>query len=220
MLKQQWLVIEENQFTKETLKEYFKSSEIELYFISENQIEIALKNNTFKIVFISYQYMTTPTLMTYFKDLHLPIILYDAKEEKRLEAFKKQHVDKIFYGHIQYASLLNTAHQFIKNDKHKENRVLYFKDLELDVTKVVLKCHQQSIKINEKECSILELFISHPYQSFSLDKIRQQLFTENKYIDDVYIKSMIENIIHKLNQVTDTIYIANIWQIGYKMILE
>ena len=77
MAKQLWLVIEDNQYTRDTMKEYFKTSDVELYCTTEQYIETALKKNTFNIVLASFQYLKHPNLITYFKDYRLPVIVYD-----------------------------------------------------------------------------------------------------------------------------------------------
>ena len=221
MAKQLWLVVEENQYTIETMRDYFISSDVELYCISEKWIENALKKNKFNIVLVSFKYMTNPNLITYFKDYHLPVIVYDAIDDPKVNEFEKQHVDKILYGQIQYSQLLHIGHQLIKDYTLEEEQILYFKDMELHVASCKLFVAKQEVMINEREASFLELLIRHPYSTYPVDKVKELLYKENAAMTKDYIEKMIKQLINKLADANPKgKYIADLWQTGYKMIID
>lgn len=221
MAKQLWLVIEDNQYTRETMKEYFKTSDVELYCINEQYIETALKKNTFNIVLASFQYLQHPNLITYFKDYRLPVIVYDVSEGERVKEFEHQRVDKMMYGQINYGQMLNVAHQLIKDYEPTREEILHFKDLELNVSTSTLKVNNQDVLITDKELLILDLLMSHPYRSFTAEKMKEMLFSENAAITVEYIQSLVNTIEKKLASAhPNEKYITDIWQTGYKMVVD
>lgn len=221
MAKQLWLVIEDNQYTRDTMKEYFKTSDVELYCTTEQYIETALKKNTFNIVLASFQYLKHPNLITYFKDYRLPVIVYDVTEGERVKEFEQQHVDKLMYGQINYGQMLNIAHQLIKDYEPTRQEILHFKDLELNVSTSKLMVGNKEVLINDKELLILDLLMAHPYRSFTAEKMKEMLFSENAAITIDYIQGLISTIEKKLASAhPDEKYITNIWQTGYKMVVD
>lgn len=203
------------------MKEYFKSSDVVLYCTTEQSIELALKKNTFNIVLASFQYMQHPNLITYFKDYHLPVIVYDVVQGERVKEFEQQHVDKLMYGQINYGQMLNIAHQLIKDYEPTHEEVLHFKDLELNISTRTLKVGNSPVIISDKELQILDLLMSHPYRSFTIEKMQEMLFSENVAMTIENVKGLINNITTKLAVVNpDEKYITDIWQTGYKMVMD
>ena len=74
MDKQMWLVIENNQYTLEMMKEYFQDQDVEIYGIKEDKIKECIHLHPYKIALVSYLSLQQVSLIRYFKDLNIPVV--------------------------------------------------------------------------------------------------------------------------------------------------
>ncbi len=220
MDKQMWLVVENNQYTLEMMKEYFQDQDVEIYGIKEDKIKECIHLHPYKIALVSYLSLQQISLIRYFKDLNIPVIVYDAKEGDKLKQFEREHVDKIMYSPNVYHQIFMVAYQLIRDYTAKEDELIYFKDLVLNVTKSSLKVNNKEMKLDDRELVILELLMSHPYQAYESSEIKRIAFKDKPTIEIKTIQDQIALLKEKMHELNpNEHYISHVWQVGYKMVL-
>ena len=79
-------------------------------------------------------------------------------------------------------------------------------------------CHNQVLPLNRKEYQLLELFLSHPHQTFSRGVISDRLWSLNDPLPtDATIKTHIRNLRRKLEQVGLQDFIQTLYGHGYRL---
>ena len=88
----------------------------------------------------------------------------------------------------------------------------------LDPTACQVTCHSQVLTINRKEYQLLELFLSHPRQTFSRADISDRLWTlDDPLPTDATIKTHIRNVRRKLEQAGVQDFIQTHYGHGYRL---
>ncbi len=105
----------------------------------------------------------------------------------------------------------------LKRPKVYVGNVLREGDLELNLKAFTAHLDGQEIQLTGKEFALLELFMRHPNQVFSLDDILDRIWKLDGEMSNQTVKSCINRLRKKLN---DPSLIANVRGEGYRLRLD
>ncbi|MEG1004544.1 response regulator transcription factor [Clostridium sp.] len=104
------------------------------------------------------------------------------------------------------------------SEKTKDDNILRYKDLQLDLEKLEVKVNGEKISLTAKEITILKLLMSNPTKVFTKANLFESVWKENFLGDDNTINVHMSNIRSKINKVDkENEYIKTIWGIGFKL---
>ena len=130
------------------------------------------------------------------KKLETPIILLTAKGEpseriKGLEIGADDYLPKPFEPKELILRIQNILNKTIKNE---QKRVIEFKDLKIDLNKLLITKNNKEFKINITEKKILEKMINNPGKTFSREIIGQLINLDKERSIDVIITRLRKKI--------------------------
>ena len=130
------------------------------------------------------------------KKLETPIILLTAKGEpseriKGLEIGADDYLPKPFEPKELILRIKNILNKTIKNE---QKRVIEFKDLKIDLNKLLITKNNKEFKINITEKKILEKMINNPGKTFSREIIGQLINLDKERSIDVIITRLRKKI--------------------------
>ncbi|GIP31783.1 response regulator transcription factor [Paenibacillus sp. J2TS4] len=99
-----------------------------------------------------------------------------------------------------------------------EASVIEINDLVIDINRHIVTVRGKEVSLTPLEFSILELMASHRGHVFSVEKIYQSVWKEDKFLSDNTIMVHIRNIREKIeDHPREPKYIKTVWGVGYKV---
>lgn len=96
--------------------------------------------------------------------------------------------------------------------------IIEINDLIIDKSRHIVTARGRAVSLTPLEFSILELMASHRGHVFSVEKIYQSVWKENKFLSDNTIMVHIRNIREKIeDNPREPRYIKTVWGVGYKV---
>lgn len=104
-------------------------------------------------------------------------------------------------------------------DSHSEDELIRFRDLEINMTKHIVRVSGTAVDLTRTEFEILCLFASNPGQAFSKERLYELVWREPYFGNENVLNTHINRLRTKLKAVSESnaAYIKTLWGIGYKM---
>lgn len=119
---------------------------------------------------------------------------------------------------IDERELLAHIQALARRGGRKASPVLTWGPVCLNPTACQITCHGQVVNVNRKEYQLLELFLSHPRQTFSRTTISDRLWPLDEQLPtDATIKTHIRNVRRKLEQAGAKDFIQTHYGHGYRL---
>lgn len=151
----------------------------------------------------------------------VPVIIISSKNmvETKINLLKlgaDDYITKPFdLGEVAARVTTNLRRSHNENIK---NKVLKYKDMELDVSKKRVILSGKELDLTAKEYSIMELLMQNPGKVFSKINIYESIWEEEYLGDDNAVKTHMSNLRNKLktsNPHAD--YVETVWGLGYRL---
>lgn len=108
--------------------------------------------------------------------------------------------------------------KYTKERGEKESKIIYVKNLKIDVYKHSVVKEGKELNLTNKEFEILKLLASNLGRVFSKEQIYNQVWEEPYYGEENVINVHMKRLRNKLSDdKSDFQYIRTLWGIGYKM---
>lgn len=95
---------------------------------------------------------------------------------------------------------------------------LDFLDIELNLSDHDLKCKDQSVHLNHKEFSIMELLMENPEQVVSKQSIIENVWADDSFVEDNNVEAHISFLRRKLKFLNSQAKIETLRKTGYRLI--
>lgn len=113
---------------------------------------------------------------------------------------------------------IRRATQYIVVNQEKQEDVITYKDLEINLNQFSVTKKGKEIKLTMKEYEILRLLATHINQVFTKSQIYNAVWKEDYYGDENLINVHIRRLREKIeDDPSEPEYIETLWGIGYKM---
>ncbi len=90
------------------------------------------------------------------------------------------------------------------------------KDLELEPEKYIVRKGGKEIKLLPKEFALLEFFMQHPGQVFSLDNLLDRVWTSDSLASTAAVHACIRRLRQKIDDGSQESFIENVHGVGYR----
>lgn len=155
------------------------------------------------------------------KEIHnVPIIVMSAITEidKKLDLFQlgaEDYVTKPFNND----ELLARIKVHLRNNKEKESdKILTYKDIELNLEDYTAKCNGQEVMFTKCEFHLLKILMENKNQVLTKSVLFEKVWGDEESADENTLNVHISKIRNKLKEKNkDTEYIETVWSIGYRM---
>lgn len=132
---------------------------------------------------------------------------------KGLELYADDYITKPFEPKILLARINAVLRRKMKSII-KEQNLLRFKDLTIDVKGYVVRVAGEKIELTKTEFDIITLLAGNPNQVFTRARILDQVRDDNYPITERVVDYQVTGIRKKLGKAGD--YIKTVWGVGYK----
>lgn len=149
---------------------------------------------------------------------NVPILMLTAKGEVEdrvagLEAgaddyLPKPFATREFIARVKALSRRNTAYADL---------VLEFGNVQLDCNRYELMCGQRSVRLNNKEFQMLELFMRHPHFVFSTSHLMDKIWGQDSEADMSVVWTYVGFIRKKLKEIDSGVEIRTARGAGYSL---
>lgn len=149
---------------------------------------------------------------------NVPIMMLTAKAEIEdrvagLEAgaddyLPKPFASKEFIARVKALSRRNTGYADL---------ILSFENVRLDCNRYELICGSESVRLNNKEFQMIELFMRHPHFVFSTNHLMDNIWGQNSETDINVVWTYVGFIRRKLKQINANIEIRTVRGAGYSL---
>ena len=104
------------------------------------------------------------------------------------------------------------------SEKTFTEKILAYKDITLDASKMHVKKNGREIKLTSTEFGLLKFFLEHPGFVFTKEKIYDVIWKDSFLGDDNIVNVHISRLRNKLeDDVKNPKYIQTLWGIGYRL---
>ena len=97
------------------------------------------------------------------------------------------------------------------------DRILSFGDLQLDCNRYELSCGEESVRLNNKEFQLTELFLRHPHLVFSTSHLMEKVWGQDSEAEMDVVWTYIGFIRRKLRQLGSRAEIRTVRGAGYSL---
>lgn len=95
--------------------------------------------------------------------------------------------------------------------------VLSFGDVRLDCNRYELSCGEQTVRLNNKEFQLTELFLQHPHFVFSANHLMDKIWGQDSEADMNVVWTYIGFVRKKLRQLGSSVEIRTVRGAGYSL---
>ena len=95
--------------------------------------------------------------------------------------------------------------------------VLSFGDVQLDCNRYELSCKEQTVRLNNKEFQLTELFLQHPHFVFSSNHLMDKIWGQDSEADMNVVWTYIGFVRKKLRQIGSRVEIRTVRGAGYSL---
>lgn len=151
---------------------------------------------------------------------NVPIIVMSAIDEvdkkiDLLELGANDYVTKPFYNEELLARI---KVQLRNKETRKDNIVLKYKDIELNLQDYSVICNHNIVTLTKHEFELLKTLMETPNQVFTKSVLFERVWNDENSADDNTLNVHISKLRSKLKGCNPTEeYIETIWSIGYRM---
>lgn len=161
------------------------------------------------------------TLCRRLRDVGNPVLILltlpASAAEKRIQGLESG-ADACLAQPIDERELLAQIQVLTRRGGQRTSPVLSWGAVHLNSAACQVTCHRQVLPINRKEYQLLELFLSHPKQTFSRTAISEHLWSLDEQLPtDATIKTHIRNVRRKLDQAGVQDFIQTHYGHGYRL---
>lgn len=160
------------------------------------------------------------TLQEIRKFSEVPVIMLTAKGQQmdKVLGFNKGCDDYIVKPFDLVELVLRIRAILRRGNLSKKERVITYKDLEINEDEFSLLKDGINVKLTKKEFDILLLLLKHKGVIFSSKSIYESVWQEEYIESDNSVLTHIRNLREKLqDKVKDSKYIKTVWGVGYKV---
>lgn len=97
------------------------------------------------------------------------------------------------------------------------DHVLLFGDVKLDCNRYELACQGKSVRLNNKEFQLTELFMQHPHYVFSTNHLMDKIWGQDSEADMSVVWTYIGFVRKKLRQIGSCVEIRTVRGAGYSL---
>lgn len=104
------------------------------------------------------------------------------------------------------------------NDNDVQEKILRFKDIELNTLSYNVTCNNKNINLSKIEYELLKVMLENPNQVFTKNNLIERVWDNEDSADDNTLNVHISRIRNKLKEANEEEeYIETVWSIGYKL---
>ncbi|MGL4572050.1 MAG: response regulator transcription factor [Clostridium sp.] len=229
MEKERVLIVEDDQDINNLIYNILKKEGFEvIQAFSGSEGRMCIEFYDFDIILIDLMLpgMSGEEIIKKVRDSkYMPIIVISAKTAQvdKVNALKIG-ADDFITKPFDVGELLARVNAQIRRYKKfptetpKEDNILRYKELQLDLEKLEVKVNGEKISLTAKEITILKLLLGNPTKVFTKANLFESVWKESFLGDDNTINVHMSNIRSKINKVDkENEYIKTIWGIGFKL---
>lgn len=223
-MKNKVLIIEDDEDIVTMLQDYLSKENYETSsaYNGRDGIEVFKKENP-DIVLLDVMMPVMngyETLSEIRKFSEVPVIMLTAKGQQmdKVIGFNKGCDDYIVKPFDLVELVLRIKAILKRGSYSKKEKIITYKDLEINEEEFTLLKGGENIKLTKKEFDILLLLLKHKGVIFSTKTIYESVWQEEYFENDNSVLTHIRNIREKLqDKVKEGKYIKTVWGVGYKV---
>lgn len=101
--------------------------------------------------------------------------------------------------------------------KLEDGETLQFSNIQLDISKQILKGKNKTCSLSKRESDLMELFLKNPKQILTRELILSRIWGPNTFVEDGNIDNYIHFLRRRLNAVESLAIIKTIRSVGYRL---
>lgn len=222
------LIVEDDLSVSEMIKDYLEKEGYKVVTAFEGEEGMQrFQNDSFDLIILDIMMPKLDgieVMKQIRRDSSVPILIVSAKDtdvEKvlGLELGADDYIAKPF-SMIELSARVKAALRRATNysEMKKEEHVIKYKDLTIDINNFFVEKHGKEIKLTAKEFDILKLFLKHPNNVFTKAQIYSTVWHNDYFGDENVINVHIRRLREKIeDNPAEPNYILTIWGIGYKL---
>lgn len=148
----------------------------------------------------------------------VPVLMLTAKAEVEdrvagLEAGADDYLPKPF-ATMEFIARVKALSR--RNAEYTD-MVLSFGDVQLDCNRYELSCREKTVRLNNKEFQLTELFLRHPHFVFPADHLMDRIWGQDSDADINVVWTYIGFVRKKLRQIESSVEIRTVRGAGYSL---
>lgn len=190
--------------------------------IQFKELEEYYENHSYDCIIIEDEFPRLKTneflVQTKLRGQPILIVISDTLSSDYLESLLNAGADDYVTIPYKLKDIESKIQSVYKNGILKPRRIYRFKDIVVDTTARTCSCANKPLNLTKNEFKLLTILISHPYQSFSISYLFEEVWGSSIYEDGTSIPGLMSNLIMKLRLINnDQEYIKRFGKDSYKM---